>query len=145
MKTTIQENTQPVVPADAEAYAEAATYPERMWEQLVARNDGLTNNIQRAHCALQRLIDLAAATASKRAIPLPEVEITCPQLMSLQGWNDYAVKPQDFNFNVHQLRTWFIVKHGTSHQFHIHATGGSVTITFSPTNAPEYDFWCRID
>jgi len=137
-----RESLECVIPADAEAYATAATYPEQMWEQLVAKNNGPTINVQHAHRELQRLIDLAVATASSEAIPLYEIEVVCPQLMSLEGWKSYT-NSQDVNFNIHQLHAWFIMRHGVGRQFHIDSAGGSVTISFSLRDAPRYDFWCR--
>ena len=134
-----------VVPADAEAYANAAAYPERLWEELIARNNGLTSNMQRAHQELQRLINLAAETAAEKGVLLTELEIICPQLMSFQGWSDYAERPRDFDFNLNQLRTWFIMRHSVELVFHIDSAGGSVTISFSLRAAPSQKFWCRYD
>lgn len=140
-----QESLKCVVPADADAYANAAAYPERLWEELIARNGGLAGNMQRAHQELQRLINAAAKTAAEKGILLTEVKIICPQLMSFQGWSDYTERPQDPNFNLNQLRTWFIMRHGVEFVFHIDSAGENVTISFSLRAAPNQKFWCRYD
>ena len=139
-----QEHLQHIVLADADAYAEAATSPERMWEQLEARNGGPDKNMRQVHYQLHDLISSATQAASLAEIALPELLVVCPQLMSFRGWRDYAELLRNFNFNLNQLRTWFIMKHGVEFVFHILSARRTVTISFLPrtasTNAPWCDF-----
>lgn len=142
--TFSQERLQHIVLADDDAYAEATTSPERMWEQLEERNGGpdKNKNMRQVHYQLQWLISSAIQETKLAKIALPEVLVVCPQLMSFRGWRDYAELRRDFNFNLNQLRTWFILKHGVEFVFHIISAGGTVTIYFSPRAAPRYASWC---
>lgn len=140
-----RESLKHVVPADAEAYAQASTSPEQIWEELTERNGGLATNVQRAHEELKCLINLAAEAAQAKNILLYEVELVCPQLMSFEGWSNYAENIHNSRFSAHQLRIWFIMYHGASLLFHIDSAEGRVLISFSPRVAPKHKFWWRFD
>lgn len=140
-----RESLKYVVPADAEAYAQASTSPERMWEELTGRNGGLTSNIQRAHCELKNLIEFAAEVARMKRVSLAEIEIICPQLLSFEGWSNYTEDARDLHSSARQLRTWFVMFYGTNLLFHIDSAEESVSISFSPKTMPKHRFWWRFD
>jgi len=140
-----RESLKYVVPADAEAYAQASTSPERMWKELTERNGGLASNIQRVHCELKNLIEFAAEVARMKGISLAEIEIICPQLLSFEGWSNYTEGARDSHSSAHQLRTWFVMFYGTNFLFHIDSVEGRVSISFSPRAVPKHRFWWRFD